>query len=89
MIKVLFFGALREKIGCGTIALPLASINHTAHGYITVAEVLTALSAQSDNMARALQDNQLLTAVNQQLTSLSQPVQHGDEVAFFPPVTGG
>ena len=89
MITVLFFGALREKIGCGAIKLPLATLMHHHDGQITVAAVLTALSAQSSQMAQALQDSQLLAAVNQQLTSLSQQVQHGDEVAFFPPVTGG
>jgi sulfur-carrier protein len=89
MIKVLFFGALREKIGCGAIALPFDKITQNDDGHITVAEVLNALSAQSTRIARALHDGQLLAAVNQQLTSLSQPVQTGDEVAFFPPVTGG
>ncbi len=31
----------------------------------------------------------LLTAVNQEYVSLDTPVKGGDEVAFFPPVTGG
>ncbi|WP_144780583.1 MoaD/ThiS family protein, partial [Klebsiella pneumoniae] len=31
----------------------------------------------------------LLAAVNQTLTSFEHPVASGDEVAFFPPVTGG
>ena len=36
-----------------------------------------------------LEEGKLLAAVNQTLTSFEHPVASGDEVAFFPPVTGG
>lgn len=39
--------------------------------------------------ALALEDGKLLAAVNQTLVSFDHPLTDGDEVAFFPPVTGG
>ena len=47
------------------------------------------MSAQSDRWALALEDGKLLAAVNQTLVSFDHPLTDGDEVAFFPPVTGG
>ncbi|MGV2470112.1 molybdopterin synthase sulfur carrier subunit, partial [Bacillus subtilis] len=37
----------------------------------------------------ALEDGKLLSAVNQSFVSGEHPLTSGDEVAFFPPVTGG
>ncbi len=84
MIKILFFGALREKIGYANLSLPW-----TPDTSCNVTEVLHQLSLQSDAIKNALFDGQLLCAVNQQICSLQHIVQCGDEVAFFPPVTGG
>jgi molybdopterin synthase sulfur carrier subunit len=47
------------------------------------------LAAQGDRWALALAPGKLLAAVNQTLVEFSHPVKAGDEVAFFPPVTGG
>ena len=47
------------------------------------------LAAQGDRWALALEDGKLLAAVNQTLVSFDHPLNAGDEVAFFPPVTGG
>lgn len=47
------------------------------------------LAAQSDRWALALDEGKLLAAVNQTLVELTHPLTAGDEVAFFPPVTGG
>ena len=47
------------------------------------------LAAQSDRWALALEDGKLLAAVNQTLVSFDHSLTDGDEVAFFPPVTGG
>ena len=40
-------------------------------------------------LTAAINQGKLLAAVNQTLTSFEHPVASGDEVAFFPPVTGG
>ncbi|MCD9160463.1 molybdopterin synthase sulfur carrier subunit, partial [Escherichia coli] len=54
-----------------------------------VAALRAHLAAQSDRWALALDEGKLLAAVNQTLVELTHPLADGDEVAFFPPVTGG
>lgn len=81
MIKVLFFAQTRELIGLDQIEVD---------GVFANAEQLRQTLAQcGDNWALALNANNLLVAINQTLMSLDSPIQSGDEVAFFPPVTGG
>lgn len=81
MINVLFFAQTRELTGC-------ASLQLTAD-YPTVAVLRDHLALRGDRWALALETDKLLIAVNQTLVSLQHPLQEGDEVAFFPPVTGG
>lgn len=75
-IKVKFFASLRERIGRDEASLDGASA-------LTVGEVWTQATAG------ATPPGNLLAAVNQEYAGLDQPVHDGDEVAFFPPVTGG
>lgn len=81
MINVLFFAQVRELVATSSLALPAE--------YATVEELRTALAARGDRWDLALSAGKLLTSVNQTLVSLQHPLQDGDEVAFFPPVTGG
>ncbi|MFY0665225.1 MAG: molybdopterin converting factor subunit 1 [Natronospirillum sp.] len=78
-VQVLFFARLRE-------ALPAAELEWPWQAG-TVAELKQQLIAQGDSW-QPLND-ELLVAVNQEMARLNTPVQPGDEVAFFPPVTGG
>lgn len=82
MVKVLFFGALRERLQCASLDIPL-------HQPCTVGEVLQQLRQHSALFTAELFGNNLLCALNQQLCSFEAQVHSGDEVAFFPPVTGG
>ncbi|MGL4723315.1 MAG: molybdopterin synthase sulfur carrier subunit [Scandinavium sp.] len=81
MIKVLFFAQVRELVG--TDALQLDSNAET------VEQLRQQLAAKGDRWALALEEGKLLSAVNQTLVESSHPIADGDEVAFFPPVTGG
>jgi molybdopterin synthase sulfur carrier subunit len=54
-----------------------------------VEQLRAALAAKSDRWALALESGKLLAAVNQTLVAFDHPLRDGDEVAFFPPVTGG
>lgn len=81
MINVLFFAQIRELIGCDRLTLPA--------DVATVAELRRTLAARGDRWALALEDEKVLTAVNQSLVDRQHPLRAGDEVAFFPPVTGG
>jgi molybdopterin synthase sulfur carrier subunit len=79
-IRVLFFASLRESLPVAELSWPLSE--PTALG-----EVRAALRAQGDDWAAL--DGTLMMAVNQTLVQADAAVQPGDEVAFFPPVTGG
>ncbi|MGG4608616.1 molybdopterin synthase sulfur carrier subunit [Providencia sp. Me31A] len=81
MITVLFFAQVRELVGTDKLEI--------AESYQKVEELRQALSQQSDRWALALEEGKLLAAVNQSFVSLDHPLVDGDEVAFFPPVTGG
>lgn len=75
-ITVRFFASLREELGCSESAIAAAP-------NLTVAGVWEQSTDQ-----RPLPAN-ILSAINQEYADLSRPVKDGDEVAFFPPVTGG
>ena len=83
-MKVLYFAWLRERIGvdCEDVNPPTA---------IGDAGALVAwLRTRSAGHAEALADlDRVRVAVNQEAVGLDHPVAPGDEVAFFPPMTGG
>lgn len=84
MITVRYFASLREAIGLDTERIPFS------HDLNTVEAVLDLCRAQSQLHAEALAHSKpLRAALNQTLTSLETSVEDGDEIAFFPPVTGG
>jgi sulfur-carrier protein len=75
-IQVRFFASLRERLNISEVQVNLPAD-------ATVADVWR----QALNDA-AIPGN-VFAAVNQEYAQLSTPVKDGDEVAFFPPVTGG
>ncbi|MCP4701675.1 MAG: molybdopterin converting factor subunit 1 [Gammaproteobacteria bacterium] len=75
-IRVKFFASLREKIGRDEARLESAAP-------LTVADVWTKVCEN------AAQPPNMLMAVNMNYVDNSALVRDGDEVAFFPPVTGG
>ena len=84
MIKLLYFASLRERLDLAEERLTLPP------AVSTVAALLDHLRARGGRWAAVLGPGApLLTAVNQELASPQTPVADGDEVAIFPPVTGG
>ncbi|WP_421181815.1 molybdopterin synthase sulfur carrier subunit [Aeromonas dhakensis] len=81
MIKVLFFAQVRELVACDELSLLC--------DYASAEALRAALCERGDKWALALEAGKLLVAVNQTLVPLDTPLHDGDEVAFFPPVTGG
>jgi len=75
-IKVRYFAGLKEQVGRPEDELVFS-------GPLTVREVWQAV-----NTGKPLPEN-LLAAVNMDYADLNGIVKDGDEVAFFPPVTGG
>ena len=82
-VKVLFFAGLREALGTGSESLALPA------GVGTVGALRDQLAARGDSWAALATTKNLRVAVNQQMVGLDAAVKPGDEVAFFPPVTGG
>ncbi len=82
MIEVLFFARLREQLGCERTQV-------AATEGMTLAQLRQHLIDTHPQWRDALGDERLLAAVNHSLAKMHQPVASGDEVAFFPPVTGG
>jgi molybdopterin converting factor subunit 1 len=79
-VKVLFFGAARDAVGHGEIDLLLQG-SQTAES--AFAEILKRFPALS-RFGRSL-----LFAVNQEYSQANREVRNGDELAVFPPVSGG
>ncbi|WP_323845321.1 molybdopterin converting factor subunit 1 [Microbulbifer magnicolonia] len=82
MIRVLFFAGLREQLGC-------AEMEVAAAGASTLAELRESLSARGDRWRRALANPNIQMAVNRSVAAADCALASGDEVALFPPVTGG
>lgn len=81
-VRLRFFASLREKLGAeASLDLPDGS---------SVAQARDALLARGDPYAYALARGRAVrAAVNQKLCDESALLAQGDELAFFPPVTGG
>lgn len=83
-VKVLFFANLREQLGTGAVELELPP------AVATVGALRSHLRGLGASYEVVLGEKKALRiAVNQEMAQASAPIQAGDEVAFFPPVTGG
>lgn len=87
-VTVLYFASLREQLGTGLEEVELPA------GVTTLAAVRAHLGARGGAWQAALAGaRNVRMAVNQDMVAQgaadSTPVKSGDEVAFFPPVTGG
>ena len=83
-MRVLYFAWVRQRIGLAEEDLaPPSTIRD-------VAGLIDFLAARSPGHALAFADpRQIRCAVNQEFADSETPVAPGDEIAFFPPVTGG
>ena len=83
-MKILYFASIREKIGHAEEDAVLPA------GVATVADLIAWLQTRGDNYVRALGDLRgVRVAVNQDHVKFDHAIADGDEVALFPPVTGG
>ena len=83
-VTILYFAWMREHTGTAKedLALPADAA--------TVGDLLPAVTQQSKGHALALNDMLAVrVAVNRVYGDLDTPIAAGDEIAFFPPVTGG
>ncbi|WP_077047355.1 molybdopterin converting factor subunit 1 [Pseudomonas sp. KK4] len=78
-ITVKFFARYREAMGVDSVKI---------EGQFDTVDDVRALLAQREG-AHVLSEQNLMCARNEDLCQLDEPVSDGDEVAFFPTVTGG
>ena len=83
MVTVLFFASIRERLGVDRLSVELGSVT-------LLSDFIQQLINQNDQAwAEILLAANVICAVNQQVAGDDQRVADGDEVAFYPPVTGG
>lgn len=83
-MKLLYFAWLRARIGCSEEEVELP------REVSDVGALLGWLQSRGGRYADALRDLSVVrVAVNQDYVGREHPVREGDEVAIFPPVTGG
>jgi molybdopterin synthase sulfur carrier subunit len=82
-VKIYFFAGLREALGVSseTLALPT--------DVTSVAALRDHLAARGEPWSALASTRNLRVAVNQQMVGFDTALHAEDEVAFFPPVTGG
>lgn len=83
MLTLVYFASIREQLGVDSEQFELPD------DVTQVNQLLQVLLARGDAWQRTLSATNLLVAVNQEMSALDAAIADGDEVAFFPPVTGG
>ncbi len=82
-VQVKFLAELRERLGVSEVSVPLDSLESSDVGG------LKASLLKRDQRFARLTEGRILCAVNQVMAIDATPITSDDEVAFFPPVTGG
>ena len=82
-LRILYFAWLRERVGTAEESVTLPP------GVATVGGLTDWLRARGPGYASALASPVVRCAVNQDFAAADTAIAPGDEVAFFPPVTGG
>jgi molybdopterin synthase sulfur carrier subunit len=86
MLKILFFGQLKDVIKTEYLEIDIIQNGKQLN---TVAKLRSLLQEKGNAWNEYLAYGKALVAVNQELTSDDTVINDADEVAFFPPVTGG
>ncbi len=83
MLDIYYFASFREILGQSDERLE-------ATQYATVSTLIESLATRGEQWQQALLNNtNLQIAVNHDIASRQTSLKPGDEIAFFPPVTGG
>lgn len=82
-LKVLYFASLREALGSSAEEIELPA------GVGTTGALRDHIAARGEPWAALGRAKNLRCAVNQAMVGFEATLSEGDEIAFFPPVTGG
>jgi molybdopterin synthase sulfur carrier subunit len=84
MADILYFGALKEQLGVSEETITLTA------NIKTVQDLSMHLKARGGAFEQAFESTIFIrSAVNQTHAKFDTPIKDSDEIAFFPPVTGG
>jgi len=84
MANILYFASLAETLGQKSEQLELPD------GCTTVADLVALLRRRGEPFSSAFDGNtRILVAINQEMSETAAEIGNPDEIAFFPPVTGG
>jgi molybdopterin synthase sulfur carrier subunit len=84
MLKVLFFARVREQLGCASLDIPWPDA-----GLDLDSLQQQLCDERGESWREVLQQDNMVRALNQVVVNGNTALSDGDEVAFFPPVTGG
>lgn len=87
MIKILFFARLKDQLNCAELNLEIKDIDNESS--ITIRQLMDYLFKKNSSWQSTFEHQQVFIAINQEIVDQEAILQNGDEVAFFPPVTGG
>lgn len=82
-LKILYFASLREAVGSSSEQIDLPA------GVADIGALRAHLAERGGRWSVLTQSKSLRAAVNQQMAGATAAIADGDEIAFFPPVTGG
>ena len=83
-MRILYFAHFREKVNVAEEDIEIPN------GVVNVETLIDWLVSRNVGFANAFADREhVRVAVNQEHVSFEHPVEHKDEIAFFPPMTGG
>lgn len=83
MFSIYYFASVREELGSAGETIG------TVGQIITVADLITVLSARGGAWTMLEDRNRVLVAVDQAVADRDQTLTGNEEIAFFPPMTGG
>ncbi|MBK5343396.1 MULTISPECIES: MoaD/ThiS family protein [Pseudomonas] len=83
MILINYFASYRDRLNLGGEKIPLSE------NLRSIEDVRQLLMARGEEWREVLGAGNLMCALNQELCQPSAAIEDFDEIAFFPPVTGG
>jgi molybdopterin synthase sulfur carrier subunit len=84
MLHVLFFARVREQLDCASLQVPWPE-----EGFDLDALQAHLCAERGAAWREVLEQDNMIRAVNQAVVTGNPALRDGDEIAFFPPVTGG
>jgi molybdopterin synthase sulfur carrier subunit len=83
MVNIFYFARLREALGKNSEEIALSA------DIKNVRQLCLLLQAREGMWREELSKNDIRVALNQEIVDFNAAIKDGDEIAFFPPITGG